>query len=115
MEVSGFVGEEGVEDVGREIQDETVERREMYFSDWVGVRGGGGCGWDVGEGWRKGVRTGEVEPSIVGREDNGRWFVVPLIWFKVSFGSWEAFWSVSVGFAGAGLANFSMSGDLGYC
>ena len=42
--------EEMVEVVGREVQDETVERREVYFSDWEAVRGGGGCGWEEGSG-----------------------------------------------------------------
>ena len=43
-------GEEGEEVVGREVQEETVERREVYFSDWEAVSGGGGCGWEEGSG-----------------------------------------------------------------
>lgn len=61
--MSGVFEKEGAD--GRSVHERTVVRRESYFVCWSGVRGLGGVGWDVEDGWMKGVLMGLEEPSTV--------------------------------------------------
>lgn len=61
--VSGRVRPLGLGGGGVVVQEFTVEKRVAYLVDWSGVRDGGGGGFDVSEGKRKGVFT-DVEEGL---------------------------------------------------
>lgn len=56
----------GDEGLGSDVQDVTVESRELYLADWTGVRRVAVGGMEELEGWRKGVVIEEagVPPSF---------------------------------------------------